>query len=1234
MSDIICCPKCQRRLWCAAGQGAAVQCPSCDTRFEVEPIEAVQSPGTAAQLVPLPLVGESAPQAAEQPPFVLPVLQVQNTSARATGVRRPLRTLAVLAVVVVVAVLGVLSFVHSSLRPAPPRLRGPIAGPADTEEARLEVRQALAGQQPLAEEEIAGQLKPVFEGLGNAMQQRDAGTMAAHFDVERMYDELVIQQVLPPQLRGDRTMIRGMRQGLGNALQGQAALLEWDRFEIRSVKKLSNSEAAVIVRHHLIRDAVLKMRWWVTNASGTWKIYDFEDLDMGLRQSTSMASIAGMGFRQVQETGRAMRHVREALLAIVVQENLDAGEKHLRMAEKIPLPGKLDAVRQMVTGQLHLNRQQFKEAQEAFDRAQRLHPDMPCLDLLKGMTCNRLGQWQKAVEHLRAYRELLGDDAVLCYELGEALRGVQQFTEAGAAYRTALDHNPKYDDAFLGLLRSLAPGDKRDDLEKRFAQLGNFHDNFDICAEDCKESRDGASLEPIALAMRKIDPEYAAVDYYLALAKVWQGKPDEAVPLFRPALTKQKDPDKRRAYLASLMQAGATSGKALEAYASVPDAREAFRFLAPELKQAYRMDDLKKLVLLHAKSHADDRWLPFYRGEVLVSEDKYQQAAKSFAAGMARPPEEGVLDQFRYSRVRALYQCGQALDALATIGPRADTFRQVASQCWQDRNFALLQKIVAAQARDNPESEDMLRYRFGLKIKQDELAEGILQFKAVLAKVTDEQRRNALIADFLEDMSEVDALLDGYRAAPDAKQAFLILAPELLEQDKYKELEQLLALHRQKAPDDIWLGLYAGKIQAHKNAWDQAVQVLGEAMKKAPDELRGRFHWDYVNAMYRSGRGLQAYREEEADQRSETFHQLAYDLINDKKGADLEALIDAHRPHASAPGDLLFLQARAKVLLKKPAEAIALFHKAYEQQANDDQRHSYVSSFVNDMDELGQALEGYRAVPDKSTAFQTLAARFTWKKKAEKLKELLEEHGKDNAVTPHLNYYWGQWHLLRQEFPQADQRLTAAATHRDAADEWMFRSGLNQARVKAGRVVATYRERGAGRAAFESLAQVCIDDKNADQLRLLLAAHREAEPDDPGLPVWDVELRWLRDDYAGALEILTRESAGAFALPRYRWKHGTYLVRCLVRLKRTKEALAEAEAVMKAKMAGPALLVLAHAAHGGPKPALAVLEKLQPPAHVVRQCYELAELGALLRSPAFAEFRAKFPEPEAGSAED
>src|SRR5439155_15757130 len=98
-----------------------------------------------------------------------------------------------------------------------------------------------------------------------------------------------------------------------------------------------------------------------------------------------------------------------------------------------------------------------------------------------------------------------------------------------------------------------------------------------ICAEDCRQSHDGESLQPIAETMRKLDPTLAATDFYLAVACTYRQRADEALPLFKAALAKEKDPGRRQNYVAWFMPAIAPTGKALAAYAAVPDARTAFR---------------------------------------------------------------------------------------------------------------------------------------------------------------------------------------------------------------------------------------------------------------------------------------------------------------------------------------------------------------------------------------------------------------------------------------------------------------------------------------------------------------------------------------------------------------------------------------------------------------------------------------------------------------------------------
>src|SRR5262249_16665309 len=155
------------------------------------------------------------------------------------------------------------------------------------------------------------------------------------------------------------------------------------------------------------------------------------------------------------------------------------------------------------------------------NEAHRLHPDMPALDLLKGVAFNLQEQWADGLKHLEAYQALLGEDDVLCYELGRALHGLTRHQEAARAYRKSLDDNPKSAQACLGLVRVLTPQDDRRDFAERFAKLDQRHTNFDTFARDCWQARDGAGLEQLALAMRKLEPDFVPAMHYLAVARAW-----------------------------------------------------------------------------------------------------------------------------------------------------------------------------------------------------------------------------------------------------------------------------------------------------------------------------------------------------------------------------------------------------------------------------------------------------------------------------------------------------------------------------------------------------------------------------------------------------------------------------------------------------------------------------------------------------------------------------------------
>ncbi len=225
-------------------------------------------------------------------------------------------------------------------------------------------------------------------------------------------------------------------------------------------------------------------------------------------------------------------------------------------------------------------------------------------------------------------------------------------------------------------------------------------------------------------------------------------------------------------------------------------------------------------------------------------------------------------------------------------------------------------------------------------------------------------------------------------------------------------------------------------------------------------------------------------------------------------------------------------------------------------------------------------------------------------------------------------YFRGELHLLRGEGDQAATEFTACLALSLPPNQWRYRHGLLRAGVKAGKAVALYREDDSGMSVFEELASLCVEEKDAKQLQALLDAHRQACPDDPNVPIWELDIKWLHEDYEGVLKLLDERHEDIFDLPRYRWKADDRRVRSLIKLKRTADAIRAAEAVVKDRNGNRVLLVLAHASVGNVKDTMAVVEKLRLASYFLRSCYQDADLGMILKSEPFREFREKFPEPK------
>ncbi len=113
--------------------------------------------------------------------------------------------------------------------------------------------------------------------------------------------------------------------------------------------------------------------------------------------------------------------------------------------------------------------------------------------------------------------------------------------------------------------------------------------------------------------------------------------------------------------------------------------------------------------------------------------------------------------------------------------------------------------------------------------------------------------------------------------------------------------------------------------------------------------------------------------------------------------------------------------------------------------------------------------------------------------------------------------------LLRGESEKAEGYFNLAVAKAAPANLWRYRYRLSAARVKAGKAVVAYQEIEHNSANFEQLAALCFVEKDAAQLQTLIDAHRKTNPDDSKLALRELDVLWLKKDYAGIVKVLTEE---------------------------------------------------------------------------------------------------------------
>jgi tetratricopeptide (TPR) repeat protein len=1029
-------------------------------------------------------------------------------------------------------------------------------------------------------------LKLLLSDLADAMRARDLERIAGHFHAPRTLRELREARVVPG-LNGPQQdeLEAAVRANLSRALASNAEL-PWDQpGDFHSVKVLAGGNEGVVVGGYHDWKGPRRVRWWFTREGGDWRLYDFEYLDTGIRVSRLLPSLLANPPAPLPDWAMAPPWPLEAA-AHLRSGNAAEAEKVLARVEKAPLSPPYAAARWVLTGAARVQRGNFYGALPCLEEARRLNPDMPHLDLLLAQVQVRLGRPRQALDHLDRYRALAGDDARVWACAGSALAQRGQAQKAAEALRKALAEEPTLTEA-LQDLRRLLPAGKGAELAERFTRLAEALDpdarleRFDRLAFAALADRDTEAVEAYVGVLRGQNVVDVQVDLCLARARALAGKSAEAVALFKDVMNNVPDAQQRRQCLRELLLDLAEGSDFLSAYRLAPDRREAFPVLADELFQRQDDEALRALLDAHRQEHKGDAWAHFYEGELHAQAKRPDEAERAFAAAQAAAPDEATRDHFRARRVWARFDAAGWGAAYKDVGPRRATFHQLAQELSARRDREQLAALVKAHRALEPADPNLPLW-------------------------------------------EIEAAWLG--------------------QD-WGTAVRLLRQHRD--------GAFAGPGQRPR-FWYRLLRGLARLGKL--DEVRKE-----AQALVRLDRG--------------NLGELGFlvgDLVRERETEAVAALAAALRQTAPDAPEGPLWQARAEVLRGRVAQAGERLRLALDRQPDALRQQQYVAGFLHDTVAARKALEGYRAAPDPDRAFRVLAddllgrllafappedafpggspdpdddfpedrfpgddfpdpdspgGRIPEAEVKAALRKLLQAHTAARPRDPAPHLYAGELHRLERQYARAEE---AFARGMALKPEEELRRRFSYPRVmalyKLGKGVWAYTELGRDPQTFEQLAHRFNRDRNAKGLEALIAAHRQTDPEDPRLVIWETEARFVAGDYAAALRLLAQHRRGAFAQPAHQWTYQDRLVRSLARLKRFDEALAQASAFAKKKHGNLLLPAVVHALAGDVARTEAALQACARRFYRPEALYADPDLGLALSGEAFRAVRQRFPE--------
>lgn len=487
----------------------------------------------------------------------------------------------------------------------------------------------LAAPPAWAEDPKPEAFKPLFDALQAAANANDPKAVGKLFDAARTGQEVSASgffDSLPGPVRA--RVESNLLMGIPVALSTQDLVDGFASYEIRTVKASAAGEFLVYVRHRDEDGYVSKIRWSVAKRGDEYRIYDYEDLELGMSFTSQIASGALTSLQGAEQLTEAVAAVLTAR-RMGLEGNTRGAIDLLRTVGDDILPKGLEVGRRMMIGAFLIDEGETQDGLAELAKARALKPGMPIVMYLEAIAFNDLEDHARALARAQSYIRELGGDGPIWVEMARAYLGRGQRDECLATLSRSLEEQPHYTGsiAWLGLA---LPADRIQEAVERMLKLPHLESDFEAVAETVLEQVESAPLLAFSDAFIARFPKHPDGHYYRGHALDIAGdRRTEAAAAYERGMLLSQEQENADAYSTAYLGAMLLLERALEAFSKAPDKEYALEYLGWDLADGGNATDLRKLATAAANTFSPTHpQVVYFFAEADFIESKYAEVLK------------------------------------------------------------------------------------------------------------------------------------------------------------------------------------------------------------------------------------------------------------------------------------------------------------------------------------------------------------------------------------------------------------------------------------------------------------------------------------------------------------------------------------------------------------------------------------------------------------------------------